>query len=383
MRLEGTPRPNTRRRILFAAGLTSATAIVAIAALTSGAARAVVQTAPNNTAEPRIDGTTTQGSTLSTTTGTWTGTSPISYTYQWVRCGASGGKSDGSDCATIGGATTSAYVLSSADVGRRLRVRVTASNSDGAATAASNATVTIQSTASGRPRETRPPAVSGTLTVGSTLKGDPGSWTGTQPITFVFRWLRCDGGGGNCIELPGQTSDSYTLQSSDSGHTIRFRVTARNSSGSRNVLSSPTAPVTTPGPSLPAGAIKLSNGEISIPPSSVPSNERLVIDRVDFSPAPVRSAAAPISIHVKVKDTRGYVVRDVLVFVRSTPLVTSTPAEQRTGQDGTVTYNVQPESDFPVRNGYNVQFFVKAHRDGDKPLAGIAGYRLVQVATAR
>jgi hypothetical protein len=86
---------------------------------------------------------------------------------------------------------------------------------------------------------------------------------------------------------------------------------------------------------------------------------------------------------VKVKDTRGYVVRDVLVFVRSTPLVTSTPAEQRTGQDGTVTYNVQPESDFPVRNGYNVQFFVKAHRDGDKPLAGIAGYRLVQVATAR
>jgi hypothetical protein len=29
-----------------------------------------------------------------------------------------------------------------------------------------------------------------------------------------------------------------------------------------------------------------------------------------------------------------------------------------------------------------VQFFVKAHREGDKPLAGIAGYRLVQVATA-
>jgi hypothetical protein len=44
---------------------------------------------------------------------------------------------------------------------------------------------------------------------------------------------------------------------------------------------------------------------------------------------------------------------------------------------------VQPESDFALRNGYAVQFFVRARKDGDRPLARIAGYRLVQVDTPR
>ena len=385
MKPDSRPRPaaRKRRRILPTAALAAGTALVVTAALTSGAARAVVQTAPRNTAEPVINGTTTEGSTLRVTTGTWSGSSPISYAYQWVRCSPSGGKSDGSDCATIGGASTSAYVLSSGDAGRRLRVRVTASNADGSATVASNATVTIQRAGSGRPQNTRLPSISGGLTPGSVLHGDPGAWTGDQPITFIFQWLRCDGGGNNCIELAGQRSDSYMLQNGDAGHTMRFRVTARSAAGQRTRLSGATAAVSNGGGgNLPAGAIKLSNGEISIPPSSVPSSERLVVDRVDFSPNPVRSLSTPITVRVKVKDTRGYDVRDILVFVRSTPLVTSTPGEQQTADDGTVTYTMQPEADFPIRNDYNVQFFVKAHRQGDKPLAGIAGYRLVQVATA-
>jgi hypothetical protein len=44
---------------------------------------------------------------------------------------------------------------------------------------------------------------------------------------------------------------------------------------------------------------------------------------------------------------------------------------------------VQPRSDFPLKNGYNVQFYVKAYRKGDPALAGISGTRLAQVATAR
>ena len=127
--------------------------------------------------------------------------------------------------------------------------------------------------------------------------------------------------------------------------------------------------------------MRLPNGEISIPVTSVPSNQRLVVDRVDFSPNPVRSREGVITIRIKVKDTRGYVVRDALVFVRSTPVVTNTPETQRTGQDGWVQYGVRPEADFPLRDGYNVQFFVKAYRAGDPVLAGVAGNRLVQVAT--
>jgi hypothetical protein len=106
------------------------------------------------------------------------------------------------------------------------------------------------------------------------------------------------------------------------------------------------------------------------------------VANVSFSPTPVRSKSTPIAINIKVKDTRGYDVRDVLVFVRSTPLVTSTPDEGRTADDGTITYTVQPNANFPIRNGYNVQFFVKAYRSGDPALAGIAAYRLVQVRLA-
>ena len=372
MRLDSRPqsRSRSRRRILSGAALAAVTALIAAAALTGGAAQAIVQAAPSNTTEPKISGSNTEGSTLSTTNGSWSGTTPMNFAYQWVRCPTSGGKSDGSDCATIGGATTSAYVLSSADVGKRLRARVTASNSDGSTTAASNATAAIQSSGSGRPRNTKAPSISGNLAPGQTLHGDPGTWTGGQPITFIYQWLRCGGAGNNCVELGGQTSDAYILQNGDAGHTLRFRVTAKNSSGQRTKLSGATAAVSGSGGggNLPAGAIKLSNGEISIPPTSVPATERLVIDRVDFSPSPVRSRSQPITIRVKVKDTRGYDVRDILVFLRSTPLVTSTPGEQRTADDGTVTYTVQPEADFPIRNGYNVQFFVKAHRQGDKPL---------------
>jgi hypothetical protein len=117
--------------------------------------------------------------------------------------------------------------------------------------------------------------------------------------------------------------------------------------------------------------------------TSVPDNERLIVDSVSFSPSPVRSRSEPIRIVVKIEDSRNFVVRDALVFIRSTPVVTQTPPETKTGQDGTITFTVQPESDFPIKNGYAVQFFVRARKEGDRPLAGIAGYRLVQVETAR
>ena len=93
--------------------------------------------------------------------------------------------------------------------------------------------------------------------------------------------------------------------------------------------------------------ITLPNGEKSIPVSSVPSNERLVVEQVTFSPNPLRSRAEPITVRIKVKDTRGYVVRDALVFLRSTPLVTRNPQDQRTGQDGWLQLTVTPEADFP------------------------------------
>ena len=87
---------------------------------------------------------------------------------------------------------------------------------------------------------------------------------------------------------------------------------------------------------LPAGAIKLPGGGVSIPPSSVPSDQRLIVSQVIFDPATVRTRGAPITVRVKVVDTRGYLVRDVVVFVRSTPRVTS-GSRLLTAQDGWMT----------------------------------------------
>ncbi|HUF01070.1 MAG TPA: hypothetical protein VMN35_01470 [Gaiellaceae bacterium] len=331
---------------------------------------------PENTAEPAISGAAEEGRRLTASTGTWTGPGPITYTYRWVRCGADGGLADGSNCTAISAATSRMYVLRRADVGFRLRVRVTATNPDGSRTAASNPTAVVV----GPPVNTQSPSPGGTMVVGQVVTAESGAWVGRQPISFSYRWLRCNTAGGECARVSGAGSRSYRLTSSDVGHRMRIDVTARNAIGSRTVRSTESAIVSEP---LPSGAIRLPSGEVSIPASSVPSSHRLVVWQVRFAPSPVTSRVNPIAVSVRVTDTRGFVVRDAFVFVRATPRVTSGGDRQRTAEDGWIVYQLVPNRNFPQpRSGFNVQFFVKAYRDGDPPLAGVAAYRLVQVRLA-
>ena len=58
-----------------------------------------------------------------------------------------------------------------------------------------------------------------------------GEWTGTDPITFGFAWLRCDTGGGSCAAIGGANDTTYVLKSVDLGNTMRVRVTAKNRPG--------------------------------------------------------------------------------------------------------------------------------------------------------
>jgi len=143
----------------------AAVSLVGLAALT-GVGSAQTQGVPTNTVEPRVTGTAMVGSRLTATRGSWT-ESPTSYEFQWTRCPSSGGAADASNCAVIGGASTEQYVPGNADVGKRLRVRVTASNADGAKTVASNATAIVLK--GGKPAKTTEPSISGTAAVGSTL----------------------------------------------------------------------------------------------------------------------------------------------------------------------------------------------------------------------
>ncbi len=115
-----------RTRVLGAAVLLTGLAVAAASFGVASRGEAAAQVIPANTVPPVINGETTVDRTLTATTGTWSGTAPISFRYAWQRCDANGG-----GCAVVTGATTSSYPLESADVGSTMRVVVTATNADG------------------------------------------------------------------------------------------------------------------------------------------------------------------------------------------------------------------------------------------------------------
>ena len=114
-------------------GATSADS-AATAAVTAG----TVSAAPKNTTQPTIAGTARVGQTLTADPGAWSG-SPTAYAYQWLHCNADASTS----CTDIAGATAKTYVLKTADLGYRIRVKVTARNAKGSGTATSAPTAIV------------------------------------------------------------------------------------------------------------------------------------------------------------------------------------------------------------------------------------------------
>jgi len=95
------------------------------------------------------------------------------------------------------------------------------------------------------------PTISGVVRSGQTLSVSPGSWSGATPMTFSIAWERCDATGANCAAVSGATALTYGLTSADVGSTVRVLVTASNSDGSAQALSSASAVVAQAG-SAPA-----------------------------------------------------------------------------------------------------------------------------------
>jgi hypothetical protein len=93
---------------------------------------------PTNSTLPAISGTAKPGQTLTAAPGTWNGTAPIAYAYQWDSCDPTG-----ASCMDIPSATTNTYLVSSSDAGSSFRVVVTASNAAGHAAATSASTAAV------------------------------------------------------------------------------------------------------------------------------------------------------------------------------------------------------------------------------------------------
>src|ERR687883_866905 len=89
-----SPGRRGRRWQRRAVGSALAVAFVGALVLPTGGS-ATAQTPPKATGQPRVAGTAVEGSVLTTSNGSWSGTGPFNYTYRWLRCPSTGSGGEG------------------------------------------------------------------------------------------------------------------------------------------------------------------------------------------------------------------------------------------------------------------------------------------------
>jgi len=191
-------RKSLGRRGLTAGLLAGAALVLGAVFGGAGSGSAASASVPSNQSPPTISGTAEVGQTLTASNGTWDGTTPMTFTYQWRRCDENGGS-----CASISGATDKTYTLKGVDAGNTIRVRVTAKNSDGSASATSVPSAVVKAAAAPPP---------------TTKDGCPTSGSGTLAVTSVALPAR--------LLIDGQSISPTVVSRDTSSITVRFHVSA-------------------------------------------------------------------------------------------------------------------------------------------------------------
>ena len=124
-----------------------------------------------------------------------------------------------------------------------------------ASTPAPTPTPTPPVTVTVAPKNTGLPTIKGKDKVKAKLTASQGTWIGTAPITYKYRWESCDlktkkgkkGKKGKkvlqCVAIKGATKATLTLSKKNVGHRIEVVVTATNAAGFASAASKPTAVV--------------------------------------------------------------------------------------------------------------------------------------------
>ncbi len=185
------------------------------------------------TGAPTISGTAQVGETLTADTSGIAdadGLTNVSYSYQWLT----------SRDAEIASANEGSYVLTSNEIDKTIKVRVSFTDDGGneetltsAATGAVSPAVQQQQ-ASNTPA-TGQPTISGTAQVGETLTADTSGISdadGLAIATFAYQWLADD------AEIAGATGDAYVLTTSEMGKIIKVRVSFTDDAGNDESLTS-------------------------------------------------------------------------------------------------------------------------------------------------
>lgn len=357
----------TGRRMRVLAALGAGALVVGVG--TALATALATSTTPANTALPTISGSATVGSTLTANPGTWSGATPLTFAYQWLLCNTSGGS-----CAAISGATGQSFAIPTADLSDTVAVSVTATNSSGTTAAQSTSTAAI--TAPTALSSSALPTISGTPAVADTLTAQPGTWAGSQPISYTYQWLVCAANGSSCSAITGATDSTYLVTSTDVASTLSVEVTATNAAGSSTDESAQTATVTS---TSAAGCPTVASGQ-TVAASEVAAPSRLQV-AITSSSAPLSTSTTSFTATVRVTDTCGQPVSGAEVYMTAVPYNQFTiPAQQTTGSNGEVTMSFTRSKDFPVdRSQQLLVLFIRASRPGDPALAGISTTRLVSL----
>jgi hypothetical protein len=155
---------------------------------------------PVNIAIPRVSGGALVGTTLSGNGGSWS-PAGTSYAYQWQR-------DDGSGFTNISGATRTAYKLVTADKDAKLRLRVLATNVDGAVSAYSNPVGPVVA-----------PAASASLGAGSSsaLRGSSGTVLASARVSGASA-------GAATASVSGASAGAASARAASARRTLTVRV---------------------------------------------------------------------------------------------------------------------------------------------------------------
>lgn len=218
-----------------------------------------------------------------------------------------------------------------------------------------------------KPKNTTPPAITGTAEVGLKVTTTRGTWTGS-PTSFRYAWSRCDTAGASCITIAGATGKSHRVTNSDVGHTLVSTVTASNSAGSTSATSAPTAVV--PPSGCPVGTGTMQATQLA-PPS------RLEIARAVAAPR-VSHSTSTLHVHVTITACNGRPVQGAVVYAVAVPFNQFAAMQATTAANGTAALAEQRLKGFPASSHQNLlAMFIRATKPGDSPLAGVSSSRVV------
>lgn len=186
----------------------------------SNAITAVDGAAPVATTPPSISGSGLVGQPLTAGMPTWNA-SDVTTTLKWLVNGSSA-------------ATTPTFSPRAGDLGKQVTLEVTGKRTGYATAVVTSAPLTVQP--GGALQATTQPTISGTPTVGQTVKVSAGSWSQASP-SFTFQWLRTG------TPIPGATGSSYRVAAEDAGRDVAVVVTATKSGFTDGAATSVAVPV--------------------------------------------------------------------------------------------------------------------------------------------